>query len=65
MTTLILTAIFNYSFMKGYSDEPSPREVGDKGWLDKLQPMRTDMESAGKAEKEIYEEVEFIDVEIG
>lgn len=57
--------IFNYSFMKGYSDEPSPREVGDKGWLDKLQPMRTDMESAGKAEKEIYEEVEFIDVEIG
>ena len=51
--------------MKEYSDEPSPREVGDKGWLDKLQPMRTDMESAGKAEKEIYEEVEFIDVEIG
>lgn len=58
------TSIFNYSFMKEYSDEPSPREVGDKGWLDKPQPLRTDMESAGKGEREMNEDVEFIDVEI-
>ena len=59
------TAIFNYSFIKEYSQEPSPREVGDKGWLDKLQPLRTDMESAGKGQAEINKKVEFIDVEIG
>jgi len=58
------TAIFNYTFMKEYSDEPSPREVGDKGWLDKPQPLRTDMESAGKGQAEINKKVEFIDVEI-
>ncbi len=57
------TAIFNYSFMKDYSDEPSPREVGEKGWFDKLQPLRTDMESASRGLKEI-EGVDFIDVEL-
>ena len=55
--------IFNYSFMEEYSDEPSPREVGDKGWLDKLQPLRTDMEFPGRKFKEI-EGTDFIDVEI-
>ena len=59
------TAIFNYSFMKEYSKEPSPIEVGDKGWLDKPQPLRTDMESAGKGQVEIIKDIEFIDVEIG
>jgi hypothetical protein len=59
------TAIFNYSFMKEYSKEPSPIEVGDKGWLDKPQPLRTDMESAGKGQIEIIQNIEFIDVEIG
>jgi beta-lactamase superfamily II metal-dependent hydrolase len=59
------TAIFNYSFMKEYSKEPSPIEVGDKGWLDKPQPLRTDMESAGKGQIEIIKDIEFIDVEIG
>ena len=56
--------IFNYSVMKNYSDEPTPREVGDKGWLDKPQPWRTDMESAGKGEEKMPATVEFIDVEI-
>jgi beta-lactamase superfamily II metal-dependent hydrolase len=58
------TAIFNYSFMKEYSKEPSPIEVGEKGWLDKPQPVRTDMESAGKGQTEMIKEVEYIDVEI-
>lgn len=57
-------SILNYSFMKEYSQPPSPREVGEKGWLDKLQPQRTDMESAGKGESEINKEVEFIDIEL-
>ena len=57
-------AIFNYSVMKKYSKQPSPREVGEKGWLDKPQPIRTDMESSGKGQKEMLKEVEFIDVEI-
>ena len=56
--------IFNYSIMKTYSDEPSPREVGDKGWLDKPQPRRTDMESAGRSQEQMIETVEYIDVEI-
>jgi len=57
--------IFNYSVMKKYSADPSPREVGDKGWLDKPQPWRTDMESAGKALKNMQKNVvEFVDVEI-
>ncbi len=56
--------IFNYSVMKTYSKEPSPREVGDKGFLDKPQPRRTDMESAGRGQDAMIETVEFIDVEI-
>ena len=56
--------IFNYSIMKTYSKAPSPREVGDKGWLDKPQPIRTDMESAGKGSATMLGEVEFIEVEI-
>ncbi len=56
--------IFNYSVMKEYSAEPTPREVGDKGWLDEFQPLRTDMESDGKGLEQIPDTVEFIDVEI-
>lgn len=56
--------IFNYSVMKSYSKEPTPREVGDKGWLDKPQPLRTDMESAGKGQDAMIDTVEFVDVEI-
>ncbi len=56
--------IFNYSVEKLYSGEDTPREVGDKGWLDKPQPRRTDMESAGKGNKDMGGEVEFIDVTI-
>ena len=37
------TGIFNYSFMKEYSKEPTPREVGEKDWFNKLQPLRTDI----------------------
>ena len=58
------TEIFNYSLMKEYSTEPSPREVGEKDWFNKLQPLRTDMEFPGKGSKEVGTEVEFIDVEI-
>ncbi len=58
------TNIFNYSIQKKYSKEPSPKEVGEKGWFDKPQPVRTDMESIGKGLKEMTNEVEFIDVEI-
>lgn len=54
--------IFNYSILKSYSKQPNPREVGDKGWLDKPQPMRTDMESAGKGQRDMIETVEFIEV---
>ena len=56
--------IYNYSVMKTYSKEPSPREVGDKGWLDKNQPIRTDMESEGKGEKNMTSTVEFVEVEL-
>ena len=56
--------ILNYSVMKKYSKEPTPREVGDKGWLDQPQPIRTDMESAGKGQGQMLDTVEFIDVEI-
>lgn len=56
--------IFNYSVMKDYSKEPTPREVGDKGWLDKPQPLRTDMESSGRNLDKMGGAVEFIDVEI-
>ena len=48
--------------MKTYSKKPSPREVGDKGWLDKPQPIRTDMQSKGKGQKDMLGEVEFIEV---
>ena len=58
------TEIFNYSLMKRYSKEPSPREVGEKDWFNKLQPLRTDMEFPGKGSKDMGTEVEFIDVEI-
>ena len=56
--------IFNYSVMKQYKNEASPREVGDKGWLDQPQPWRTDMESIRKGEKKMDGPVEFIDIEI-
>ena len=56
--------IFNYSVMKTYSKPPSPREVGEKGWLDKKQPIRTDMESAGKGDSNMIQTVEFVDVEL-
>lgn len=58
------TAIYNYSLMKNYSTEPSPREVGEKDWFNKPQPLRTDMEFPGRGSKEVGSEVEFIDVEI-
>ena len=57
--------IFNYSVLEKYSTEPSPREVGELGWFDKPQPLRTDMESIGRAKGEMLKDVEFIDVEIG
>lgn len=56
--------IYNYSVMKTYSKEPSPREVAEKGWLDKAQPLRTDMESAGKGLENMLDFAEFVDVEI-
>ncbi len=56
--------IFNYSVMKRYSKEPTPREVGELGFLDKPQPRRTDMESTGKGQEQMVATVEFIDVEI-
>ncbi len=56
--------IFNYSIRKTYSKPPSPREVGEKDWLDKPQPQRTDMESSGKGDRTLPTVVEFVDVEI-
>ena len=56
--------IFNYSIMKTYSKEPTPREVGEKGFLDKPQPPRTDMESDGKGQETMLDKVEFVEVEI-
>ena len=56
--------IYNYSVLKNYSKPPSPKEVGDKGWLDKEQPIRTDMESAGKGAKDMIQTAEFVDVEL-
>ncbi|MEM7588516.1 MAG: metallohydrolase, partial [Acidobacteriota bacterium] len=58
------TDVFNYSVMKTYSKQPSPREVGEKGFLDQPQPPRTDMESAGKGSEDMLGVVEFVDVEI-
>ena len=54
--------IFNYSVMKTYSKEPSPRQVGEKGFLDQPQPWRTDMESKGRGAEKMIGEVEFVDV---
>jgi|GEM_PF-518244 len=54
--------IYNYSIMKKYKGEPTSREVGDKGWLDHPQPIRTDMESVGRGQKQMLEKVEYIDV---
>jgi len=56
--------IFNYSVLKTYSKPPSPRQVGEKEWLDKNQPIRTDMESAGKGDGNMTQTVEFVDVEL-
>jgi beta-lactamase superfamily II metal-dependent hydrolase len=56
--------IYNYSKLKKYSTAPSPREVGEKDWLDELQPLRSDMESSKKGLKSIKGDVEFIDAEI-
>jgi beta-lactamase superfamily II metal-dependent hydrolase len=56
--------IFNYSVMEKYAGKPLPVEVGEAGWFNKPQPIRTDMESAGKGEGEMAADVEFIDVEI-
>lgn len=55
--------VYNYSVMKNYSQPPSPREVGEKGWLDQPQPIRTDMESTGKGSREMLNTVEFVDLE--
>jgi len=55
--------IFNYSVMKTYSRPPSPREVADKGWLGNPQPLRSDLESAGKGQGEMIDTVEYIEVE--
>lgn len=54
--------IANYSVMKTYSKQPSPRQVGDKGWLDQPQPVRTDLESAGRGSEKMSKAVEFVDV---
>jgi beta-lactamase superfamily II metal-dependent hydrolase len=54
--------IFNYSVIKTYSSPPQEREVGEIDWLDQPQPIRTDMESIAKGEREISETVEFVDV---
>ena len=54
--------VFNYSVLKEYSKESSPRQVGDKGSLDAPQPWRTDMQSAGRDTKNMIDAVEFIDV---
>ena len=56
--------IFNYSVKKEYSGEPELIEVGDKGWLNKPQPRRTDMESTSKSLKEMADVVEHIDIKI-
>jgi len=57
--------VFNYSVMKEYSKQPSPKEVGDKGWFDKFQPYRTDMESEDRGSSEWNgTKIEFVDVVI-
>jgi beta-lactamase superfamily II metal-dependent hydrolase len=54
--------IFNYSVMENYSKPPSPREVGDKGWLNKPQPQRTDFESKNYGSRDWNGETAFVDV---
>lgn len=58
------TDIFNYSIMKEYSNQPSPRQVAEKGWFDKPQPQRTDMESSGRGSEVMPKDIEFVQVEI-
>jgi len=48
--------------METYSKPPSPIEVGEKGWLDKLQPQRTDLESENYGAKDWNKKVAFVDV---
>ena len=55
--------IFNYSVLKKYAADPMPREVGEKGWLHLPQPIRTDLESAGKGQRHLVDAVEFVDIE--
>jgi len=56
--------IYNYSIPKEYTSEPSPREVGEKDWFNQRQPIRTDFESEGRGQEQMWQEVEFVDVEI-
>lgn len=58
------TDIYRYSKKKKYSGEPKEREIGEVGWLDKPQPVRTDMESEGKGQEKMLIKCEFIDVNI-
>jgi hypothetical protein len=50
--------------MKRYSSEPTPREVGEDGFLDRPQPVRTDMESDGRGQEAMLDKVEYVDVEL-
>lgn len=56
--------IFNYSVLKSYSKPPSPIEVGDKDWLGKKQPQRTDFESNNYGDKDWNMKIAFVDVVI-
>lgn len=56
--------ILNYSIMKDYSKQPSPREVGEKEWFDKPQPIRTDMESTARGSEAMHKDIEFVEVEM-
>ncbi|CAL2103101.1 Lactamase_B domain-containing protein [Tenacibaculum sp. 190130A14a] len=58
------TDIYNYSIEEEYTKPPSPREVGEKEWFNNPQPLRTDMESKGRGSKTMFNEIEFVDVEI-
>lgn len=54
--------IYNYSKLKTYSKPPSPKEVGEKKWFDKPQPIRSDLESVSRGSKSLEGDAEFIDV---
>ncbi len=56
--------ILNYSIMKNYSKQPSPREVGEKEWFNRQQPIRTDMESVGRGNEVMPKDIEFVEVEL-